>query len=106
MSTRREGGREIGREGKKVKRERKEEQEGKRREEANSPFYSARHSWLLPGNCGGQSLDKMLTTRKHRSPLTIKYWLNANPRFEVGIHIYLRKGHGHKMTYNSKIIGQ
>lgn len=54
MSTRREGGREIGREGKKVKRERKEEQEqeGNRREGANSPFYSARHSWLLPGNCG------------------------------------------------------
>lgn len=53
MSTWREGGRGMGREGTKgeegkSKREQKQESE----EGASSSIYSVRHSWLLPGNCG------------------------------------------------------
>jgi len=56
MSMWRGGGREMGREGTKGEESKSKmarESKRVRREEASSPFYSVRHTWLLPGNCGG-----------------------------------------------------
>ena len=44
----------MGREGARGKRQEREKSVREREEGPSSPFYRARPTWLLPGNCGGR----------------------------------------------------
>jgi len=45
--------RDKGEEGKRGRLRARERARKANEEGSSSPFYSARHTWLLPGNCGG-----------------------------------------------------